>query len=96
MNDDFFGFVISFLFVPLGYMARKISDVFFGSGIVNLHKTVQDLGENFSIIMYHKEILVNPRRAFSFSYGNDLLGILMAEKLTQYHYAYIYVYIYIL
>ncbi|PON98043.1 hypothetical protein TorRG33x02_061170 [Trema orientale] len=71
-------------------MARNLFEYpFFCGCIVNLNKTLQDLGDQFLKANNHKEILAiaSPRLASGYSYANDLLGIPKATH-PSYRYAY--------
>lgn len=84
-NKDFVNLIFSFLTIPLDYVAQKVSGGSFRGCIDQVYKTVHDLDDQFFKSKHQKEILVNPRLAFGFTYRNDLLDIEEAS-----HQPYIY------
>lgn len=89
-KKDFVSLVLSFLSIPLGFMARKLYDADSFCGRIDvLYKSVEDLDGQF-FKSNHKEMLVNPRLAFGFSDKNDILGIKAATNPAYYYSFYTY------
>ncbi|XP_062085097.1 uncharacterized protein LOC133791192 [Humulus lupulus] len=87
-KKDFIDLLFSFLTVPLGHIVKQEYDYGSLKGCTDqLYKSVNDFGEQGFTSNDHKEMLVNPRVAPGFSYGNYLLGIEEASLPSCHYYS---------
>ncbi|CAN6696076.1 unnamed protein product [Malus baccata var. baccata] len=74
-QEDFVNLLCSFLTLPLGFILKKMQNISWKGCLDQLHKSVQDLDEQYLKSNYHKELLVNPKLAPGYRYEKTLLGI---------------------
>ncbi|KAJ0083291.1 hypothetical protein Patl1_31181 [Pistacia atlantica] len=75
-SEEFVDLVSSFLTVPLGYIIKEMQSSISKGSLTHLYNSIQELdAEKYLKSNEHKEMLISPKLAPDFSYGNHPLGI---------------------